>query len=76
MRLRSRKSLRQRDRDQADQRKRYQIRRHAGLFGVRMKMCGMIACAIISGANPISQGRPRADVDFGHPRADAFARAG
>jgi hypothetical protein len=29
--------------------------------------CGMIACAIISGANPISiKWKPRADVDLGH----------
>jgi hypothetical protein len=29
--------------------------------------CGMIACAIISGANPISvKWRPRADVDLGN----------
>jgi hypothetical protein len=39
--------------------------------------CGMIACEIISSANPISiKWRPRADVDWVTPRADAFARAG
>lgn len=49
-------------------------------------MCGMIADAIISGANPIpgairwSQivaAGPRADVDLSHgPRAGTFARTG
>jgi hypothetical protein len=49
------------------------------------EMCGMIAFAIISGANPIPQARsawrivaagPRADVDLATPRAGTFARAG
>jgi hypothetical protein len=76
MRLRSRKSLRQRDREQAEQRKRYQIRGHGCLFAVRMKMCGMIARAIISGANPISKGGRVRTWTLATPRADAFARAG
>jgi hypothetical protein len=47
MGLRSRKSLPQRHRDEADQRKRYQIRGHAGLLAWMNEMCGMIAWAII-----------------------------
>jgi hypothetical protein len=39
--------------------------------------CGMIACANISGANPISmKQRPRAEWTWATPRAGAFARAG
>jgi hypothetical protein len=39
-------------------------------------MCGMIARAIISGANPISKGGRVRTWTLATPRADAFARAG
>ena len=39
--------------------------------------CGMIACAIISGANPVSSNGSRVRTwTWATPRADAFARAG
>jgi hypothetical protein len=69
--LRSRKSLRHRDCDQACQRERYQIRSHAGLLAHVKRIGGMIA-SIISGANPIP---PRANVDSATPAAGTSARA-
>jgi hypothetical protein len=66
-------------------RERHQIRGHADLTPRVNKICGMIADAIISGANPIPgairfadrRGGAACGRGLGHgPRAGTFARAG